>query len=283
MRTIIIGDVHGCIDELLELLNKTKYAPGDDRLIFLGDLVDRGPDSAAVVKLVRELKAECLMGNHEEKHLRYRRHEARVATQPGYVNPMKPYNEKRLAEYHSLRDEDWNFLEKLPYFIRLDSHMALVHAGAMPSISLEHQKPNHLMRLRYINKATGKMVSLNEINSIIDPDEMIRNYDFWADIWTGPEILIYGHNAYPEVRHSLRVLWDACDVTDSTIKSGVGIRAIGIDTGCCFGWKLTALVMTPGCRIDIVSVPARREYHPYRAWRRKVTEEEDCDEVSGVD
>lgn len=64
MRTLIVGDVHGCIRELDLLLAKVCYTPGD-RLIFLGDLINKGPASLAVLQRVKELGAEVILGNHE--------------------------------------------------------------------------------------------------------------------------------------------------------------------------------------------------------------------------
>src|SRR6516164_9026001 len=75
-RDIVIGDVHGCRDELHELLRVVGYrAP--DRLVFTGDLVDRGPDSVGVVRDVRKLGAVAVMGNHDEWYARYYAHETR--------------------------------------------------------------------------------------------------------------------------------------------------------------------------------------------------------------
>jgi len=75
-RTIAIGDIHGDIGHLRLLLAKLPVLDRDDTLVFLGDYVDRGPDSAGVVRIVRELestaecKVVCLMGNHEDAWLR---------------------------------------------------------------------------------------------------------------------------------------------------------------------------------------------------------------------
>jgi predicted phosphodiesterase len=63
-RTIAIGDVHGCADELEELLEALNLKPGD-RVIQLGDLVNRGPDSRRVIQLARTYKIEAILGNHE--------------------------------------------------------------------------------------------------------------------------------------------------------------------------------------------------------------------------
>lgn len=75
-RLVVIGDVHGCIEELEALLARVRLV-ASDRVVFLGDLVDRGPESAAVVRLARtvcaaRLGSTCLLGNHEMKLLRRR-------------------------------------------------------------------------------------------------------------------------------------------------------------------------------------------------------------------
>ena len=74
MRNIIIGDVHGCLDELKELINKLELS-STDNLFFIGDLIDKGPDSVGVVKYVYELSklysTVLILGNHEEKFLRF--------------------------------------------------------------------------------------------------------------------------------------------------------------------------------------------------------------------
>src|SRR6266498_127909 len=76
-RYIIIGDVHGCLTELQALLCRIVPKP-DDTLVFLGDLVDKGPESPGVVRWVRHLstlyRVVLIEGNHEEKHRRWRQH-----------------------------------------------------------------------------------------------------------------------------------------------------------------------------------------------------------------
>ena len=75
-RTFIIGDIHGCLDMLKRLMDKIDWRPEKDMLIFLGDYIDRGPNSKGVVDYILELRgssshAECLMGNHEAMFLDY--------------------------------------------------------------------------------------------------------------------------------------------------------------------------------------------------------------------
>ncbi|HEY2364743.1 MAG TPA: metallophosphoesterase, partial [Polyangiaceae bacterium] len=73
-RTIVIGDLHGCFDEaraLLDLLHREWAVADDDRVIFAGDLVDRGPKPRECVELA--MNHEAILGNHEEKHLQQRK------------------------------------------------------------------------------------------------------------------------------------------------------------------------------------------------------------------
>ena len=69
-RVIVIGDVHGCIDELQDLLRQCDYRPGD-LVVFLGDLVCKGPDSASVVQMAREIGALGVRGNHDFEVIRW--------------------------------------------------------------------------------------------------------------------------------------------------------------------------------------------------------------------
>lgn len=68
-KAFVIGDVHGCLEELKELVKKLDFNPESDLLIFVGDLVNKGPYSAEVVRYVREMNGLCVTGNHDETML----------------------------------------------------------------------------------------------------------------------------------------------------------------------------------------------------------------------
>jgi len=75
-RTLIVGDIHGCLDMLKRLVDKIRWDPGADRLIFIGDYIDRGENSKGVIDFIIELKrdsqfVQCLIGNHEQMLLDY--------------------------------------------------------------------------------------------------------------------------------------------------------------------------------------------------------------------
>jgi Calcineurin-like phosphoesterase len=213
MRTIIIGDVHGCLDELLTLVSRCGHAAGD-RLILVGDLVAKGPDSLGVVSWARESRVEAVLGNHEEHVLRARRG----------VPGVKPKHQ-RLAE--ALGPEDVAWLEALPLFLPAGDlqgkPLVVVHAGLMPGVPIEAQQRDHLLNLRSVT-ADGS------------PSRAIEG-DPWASRWSGPEQIVFGHDS---LRGLQQYPW-----------------ATGLDTGCVYGRRLTALIL-PEARL--VSVSARHAY-----------------------
>src|SRR5262245_36209638 len=117
-RTIVIGDLHGCHDEAVALLRKLAVQPSD-RVIFVGDLVDRGPKPQECVELA--MQHECVLGNHEESHLARRR---------SAVERLSPDHARTRSQ---LSDRHYNYFSSLPLAIPLLDHGAVVaHAGAYP-------------------------------------------------------------------------------------------------------------------------------------------------------
>lgn len=71
-RVFVIGDVHGCLNELNALINKIQYNPQTDYIILAGDLVAKGPDSLGVIRRAKQLGARCVRGNHDDKVIRFK-------------------------------------------------------------------------------------------------------------------------------------------------------------------------------------------------------------------
>ncbi len=224
-RTLVVGDVHGCLAELEELLRTAEHVPGRDRLVFLGDLLDRGPDPVGVLRRVRELRAECVLGNHEEKHVRYAAHEARRNDDHGYRIPMKRFDARRAAEHAELTHDDLVWLSRLPRVLPLGGGWVAVHAGFIPGLAIAAQPPDWTIRLRYVD-AAGTPVPRARGDA---REPGIRP---WAAAWTGPESVVYGH--FPQ----------RLDVPKRD-DPAPGVACLGIDTGCVYGGRLTALVL-PG-------------------------------------
>lgn len=223
MRTIAIGDVHGYLGELRDLLDKLALS-SDDRLVFLGDLIDRGPDSPGVVKLVRELGAHCIMGNHEEKMLRYLAHEQRSVDVPGYHNPMEHPGEKRLSEWKSLSKEDLEFLRSCPFFSYPLSGWVAVHGGVLPGSPIESQRKDQIVRLRWVDDE-GRYVGAKGREIIAPPGTRP-----WSEAYDGKLSVVCGHVVHG--RDKPRV-----------DKNTHGAEVWSIDTGCGYQGKLSALVL----------------------------------------
>ncbi len=214
-RLIAIGDIHGCHAEFAELLERLELAQ-DDRLILLGDLVNRGPDSAKVIELAREHRALSLLGNHELRLLKYRR-----------TGDRKYIKESELATYAQLRDEDWKYLEGMTLtFEEPELNTVFVHGGFLPGIPWQKQPAEIVTRIQVIDRE-GRPCKRSDAPGAPS----------WADFWSGPPFVVYGHTSRPEI---YKLKW-----------------SVGIDTSCCMGGSLTAYIL-PEKRF--VQVRARQRY-----------------------
>ncbi|WP_426755780.1 metallophosphoesterase [Myxococcus sp. Y35] len=215
MRTLFIGDVHGCLEELDALLTQCDWQPGD-RVVLVGDLVAKGPDSAGVVRRAREQGFLAVRGNHDAHVLRW--HAGRAPR----GKKLKPEHQQVLD---TLTPEDWAWLEAQPlYRCFPELNVVAVHGGLVPGVPLEAQKEDELLNLR-------------SILSDGTPSKRVDGGVPWASLWTGPELVIFGHDAMRGIqRHP---------------------HAIGLDSGCVYGGKLSAYVMPEG---RLVSVLAKRAY-----------------------
>jgi calcineurin-like phosphoesterase family protein len=151
MRTLAIGDIHGCSQALRALLNAVKPTP-DDLIITLGDYVDRGPDSYGVIDqllaLHRTGRLVALRGNHEEMMLQARQSEDELS---GWLSCG---GKRTLASYSPLGgggklvdvpDDHWHFIEKACLdWHEIDTHI-FVHANAYPDVPMDEQ-PAHMLR-----------------------------------------------------------------------------------------------------------------------------------------
>lgn len=222
----VIGDVHGCHDELMELLDRLGYsrvgasgpprftAPEGRQLVFLGDLIDRGPRIPEVVETVLALVAEgtarCVLGNHEHQFLRHLAGDFPLAW--GLEETM----EQLAAQSPGLLERLRAFAESLPYQIALDGgRLLVVHAGSPEE-------------LQGVDSAAARQFAL-----YANPTGT-RRLD-WAPAYRGAARVVYGHTP-----------------TDAPVWVN---GTLCIDTGCVYGGALTALRYP---ELELVSVAARR-------------------------
>lgn len=260
-RTIFIGDIHGCLDEFQELVAKLALT-SEDRVICVGDFMDKGPDPVGCVRFARRQGFEAVIGNHEEKHLRWRNHEDRKKGNPDYVNPMRPLPEKYLWHNSELSDADVSWLRALPLFIEPLPGWVVVHGGLFRGMTLEQhladkKAKSKILRLRWVHRETGEFMATQyteDGKGLAVPDDAVH----WTALYDGAYNVVYGHEA-----HSLskaRVDHMPQDV-----------ECYGIDTGCVHGGHLTALVLgppkpkplavsPPSPSVSYVQVKAKRVY-----------------------
>jgi len=229
----IIGDVHGCYDELVELLTKLGYdatepsravTPEGRKAIFLGDLVDRGPDSPGVLRLVMSMvqrgQALCVPGNHDVKLLRKLRGK-NVQITHGLAETLKQL-EAEPPDFHKWVTE---FIDGLVgHYVLDEGRLVVAHAG---------------MKERYTGRASKRVREFalyGETTGETDEFGLPVRYN-WAAEYRGRAAIVYGHTPVPEA-----------DWLNGTLN---------IDTGCVFGGKLTALRWPER---ELVSVPAARTY-----------------------
>lgn len=235
----IIGDVHGCADELVELMGRLGYrvrlegagaerralveAPPGRRAFFVGDLVDRGPNAPDVLRIVMDMsaagQAHCVPGNHDAKFLRWLDRK-RVTLTHGLDRTVAQVTAEPPAFHMRTRD----YLRSLKSHAWLDGgRLAIAHAG---------------IREDMIGRVAGGVREFCLYGDTDGTDERgmpIRWH--WAAAYTGETAIVYGHTPVPEA-----------DWVNNTLC---------IDTGCCFGGRLTALRWPER---EIVSVPARMQY-----------------------
>jgi protein phosphatase len=238
----IIGDVHGCFDELAALLTKLGYRvervadpsgearfevtpPPGRKVVFLGDLVDRGPGITEVLRLVMDMvaagRALCVPGNHEMKLLR-KLNGRDVRITHGLAESLAQL-ERQPPEF---RTRVATFIDGLvSHYVLDDGRLAVAHAG-LPEI-MQGRGSGRVREFALYGDTTGET----------DAYGLPVRYP-WAEEYRGKALVVYGHTPVPEPE------WLN--------------RTICIDTGCVFGGRLTALRYPEK---ELVSVPAAATYY----------------------
>ncbi|BAB75430.1 polynucleotide kinase-phosphatase [Anabaena sp. FACHB-709] len=241
----IIGDIHGCCDELETLLQQLGYEkstgiedtiwnapiyyhPQGRKAVFLGDLVDRGTRILDTVKLVRNMvtadTAICVPGNHENKLLRKLRGK-NVKVNHGLQQSLDEIAALPEAIRTLFTKELTDFLDSLvSHYLLDDGRLVVAHAGMKQE--MQGRGSGAVREFALYGESTGE----------IDEFGLPVRYN-WAGDYRGEALVVYGHTPIPEAE------W-----LNNTID---------IDTGCVFGGKLTALRYPEK---ELVSVPAARVY-----------------------
>jgi hypothetical protein len=195
MRTLVVGDVHGCLRELQELLAAAQVGPGDE-VVLLGDFVDRGPSSPAVFEFVRRTpNVRCVLGNHERKHLAIAR---------GHRKPARS-QEITIAQFHESGVDYSAFLryvEDLPTFLVRHNRL-LVHGFYEPGVPLELQR-------------TEVLVGSRSAESYLNWQSAVP----WYETYDGDYPIVVGHKRYAPNHSPFEYLGRVCGIDTDCARGG---------------------------------------------------------------
>jgi diadenosine tetraphosphatase ApaH/serine/threonine PP2A family protein phosphatase len=209
-RTIVVGDIHGCYDELMELLGKVDFGE-KDQVVAVGDLITKGPKSREVLELfMTDARFHTVIGNHD---LALRRR------WNGENIELKPSQKETHKELKAEKEAYATFFNRVPFTIDLDTHL-VVHAGLRPNVELYSQTSEDMTLIRTLGA-----------------DRESEDGTPWYHVYHGEKIVLFGHWPAPEPRR--------------------GKKAIGLDTGCVYGYNLTAYIIEND---EFVTVAAKRAY-----------------------
>lgn len=204
-RIIIFGDIHGCLEEWKELIRFADTG-SEDRLISVGDIINRGPDTPGCLELAMQLpNFTYILGNHEMRFLN--------AWKQGRIPNGKPYDMQTVWQMSDHFDLYMKYISKQPLYLELPE-VLVSHAGIRPGLPLEKQSAEDLTEIRQIDSGIP-----------------------WYENYHKNKLIAFGHwvRREPLIRDN----------------------AIGLDTGCVYGGKLSALVLPER---KIISVAAKKTY-----------------------
>jgi len=209
-RTIVVGDLHGCYDELEALLKKVDFSE-EDQVVCVGDLITKGPKNKEVLEIfMSDPRFRTVIGNHD---LALRRKWL------GEDIELKPAQKEAHKELKGEKEAYVAFFSSLPFMIDLGTHL-VVHAGIRPGVELHSQTTGDLTRIRTLG-----------------PDRESDEGTPWYHTYYGEKVILFGHWPASEPRR--------------------GKSAIGLDTGCVYGYELTAYIIETD---EFVSVKAKKKY-----------------------
>ena len=256
-RVIIIGDIHGCLEQFNNLLHKLKFHPEYDQLVLVGDLVNKGPDSIGVVKRAMALNAACVMGNQDAALLT-----GIARVREGEVDPSSPeHAEDPLIQLAARFPEpQYAYLRNLPHVLDIPQYnIIVVHAGFNPLKSMAEQNVWDLMHMRRVT-GDGRAIDSGSHGTP------------WAKRWRGfpsspPTFPLNSpvsasHHLTQNASTTTPAQNSYSTPTSSSSSSSssnpvphivfghdarMGLQqekyATGLDAGCCYGGELAALVL----------------------------------------
>jgi bis(5'-nucleosyl)-tetraphosphatase (symmetrical) len=247
---LVMGDIHGCYEEMLQLHSKALLENGNtpfDYVILVGDMCNKGPESAKVVRWVRtQQNWYTVRGNHDDAALLAALGDEKKLAKGKYQWVNEAASGADNDDYDDqvfLSDDDVQWMSQLPYTITIpgsylgeDVDTVIVHAGLIPNKALDNQHVATMITVRNIVPKTnngksplpqysyfGSKAKLREDENSLD--EASSEPVPWASAWNGPQRVIFGHDA----RRGLQQY--------------EGDWVLGLDTGAVYGHGMTGVIL----------------------------------------
>lgn len=236
---------------VVALLDKVDFKASHDHLVFVGDMIAKGPSSHEVIDLARSLHASCVRGNHEDQLLsayaQLTHKSPNVYNSSSSQEPLEDespaVSDKTFAKQYSRKEIDW--IAQCPLILSLgpipgfsSGNSVVVHAGLAPDVPLSEQDPFDAMNMRSIDRATAL------------PSERRDTGLPWWRVWNRAQrkskrhdrtTVIYGHDSLTGFKRQK--------------------YSIGLDSGCVRGGRLSALVIEDGqktAKKKVISVRCKK-------------------------
>ncbi|GAB7360215.1 hypothetical protein MBLNU230_g7976t1 [Neophaeotheca triangularis] len=288
-RLIFVGDIHGCKEELLRLMDKINFDSSRDHLVATGDVVTKGPDNKGVIDELIRLEAVSVRGNHEDSILELASKDVETTQE----EPALDISNKHAKLLKHLKKHHLKYLQEMPLIYRipalpkataakhqrkeqdaLQEEILVVHAGLVPAVPLELQDPYYTMNMRSINhKSHVPSVERAHGSGPKKP---------WRKVW----------NWYNDRLHEGRLIQDVLGVEEdsrwlSALVGKLGGSAAlrrkgpkpkpqvvvyghdshaglqihrwskGLDSACVAGGKLTAMILDAEGKVELESVKCK--------------------------
>lgn len=231
-RYFVVGDIHGCFEELMLLIQESGFNPAMDTLVSLGDLTDRGPNSVAILdffcKMTAVGAAVVVEGNHDNKLKRYLKGN-KVIPKHGLQTTLAEFASHPDQEYiKALKTEVLDMLEQSTTVLETEYFIA-VHAAYRQGVSHKHSQNLNLY---------------GEVDGSVDEKGFPNRSDKWKKDYTGSKDVLHGH-----------IVVDNAPEVFTTI---TGAEIMDLDGGCVFGGELVG-IMYPEKKV--FKVKAQKDYH----------------------
>lgn len=236
-RLIFIGDIHGCREKLIELLDEADYDEENDHIVAVGDIVNKGPDTLGVIDYLMSQNASSVRGNHEERIVP-------LAESGNFTEEYEDPNSGPEAIAQALNEDQLAYLQSFPHILRIGDlgvfkgEAIVAHAGLVPGLPLANQVPDSVMNMR----------ALNTENLAVSDERAGEGEGHWFVVWDEHQ---FWYSLTSFIRKLLGHDENGIRATviyghDSRLGLQLGSYYRGLDTRCSAGGSLTALVVSEG-------------------------------------